>query len=191
MKKLMFAVAMAAAMTASADFVMQRNNGQNLIGVPLKVTSGSYMYAVYLGSNLNEAQAAAKAEQLWSDVTTQAGFNSYVKLSAAGGVDSLVTKVSDNSFKFDTLTGTIDGANEANAWFSVVLLDTTKGEAWVGNAFKYSATAEYLPGMGGYSPAPGQDDPFHTVSTTAVPEPTSALLMLLGMAGLALRRKQA
>ena len=197
MKKLMFAVAMAAAMTASAEFVMYRPKGtnpsENWAGSALKVADGSRIYAVYLGSNLTEEQAAAKATQLWTDVQSQAAFDAYEKLGANGGAnDAKVTKLTDSSFMFDTMRGTIQGADEANAYFSVVLLDTENSVAWVGNAFKYDTKSQYLPGFGGYAPARvGDPDPFHTVSTTVVPEPTSALLMLLGMAGLALRRKQA
>ena len=90
----------------------------------------------------------------------------------SGSQDAYIVILKDvnNLFISDTLTKTIDELMGVDYTF----LESQTGDIWALNG---DASAGYQ-GAGWYSAA-------------AVPEPTSGLLLLLGMAGLALRRKQA
>ena len=84
-------------------------------------------------------------------------------------------------------SGTYSGGDEVSAY--IVLFDAADATA----AKYYAATAvdtKTVPSSGNlsWSKTMAQTSGW---TTTAVPEPTSGLLMLLGMAGLALRRRRA
>ena len=68
-----------------------------------------------------------------------------------------------------------------------------EGDNYMGNVATYTLTSDMDASVGGLSSLIGGIDgnPAPAWSTAAVPEPTSGLLMLLGMAGLALRRRRA
>ena len=92
---------------------------------------------------------------------SDAGFYSVVVVDGSAGADGL--KGSYNYAGQNTLVDPTSGANT----------DLTIGDNWGGSG-------EFI-GKGGFS----------SVAFTAVPEPTSGLLMLVGLAGLALRRRRA
>jgi hypothetical protein len=118
-----------------------------------------------------------------------------------GGV--LVGSSSDNTVSFKAYTATIDGTANNTAYYAdlsgsatvdgkeYVLADSianTKFNFTTDAAATYSinftdGTGMTSSGIGSWSASSWQ--------AVAVPEPTSGLLLLLGMAGLALRRKQA
>lgn len=103
----------------------------------------------------------------------------YVKLnSGADGSVSLSDVVN-----LDTLAGV--GGYESGSFFVELLND---GDVVFKSETKtYAQLGDYLSSMKGYA-QPG--DTYAFGGFTAVPEPTSGLLLLLGVAGLALRRKK-
>lgn len=70
----------------------------------------------------------------------------------------------------------------------VVELFNDSGTAYKSDVMSYSNLGAYMSAMQGMANPVG--DAFAVSSFTAVPEPTSGLLLLLGVAGLALRRKK-
>lgn len=72
--------------------------------------------------------------------------------------------------------------------FIVELFNDESGTAYKSESMTYSSLLSYMSPMQGMTTPAG--DPFAVSSFTAVPEPTSGLLLLLGVAGLALRRKK-
>ena len=149
-------------------------------------------YSVYLFNNATLSQAtmagyiaeAASGGTDWSTALTSSSMASFVGDSTYGG-GSVLGLSADNG----TFTGymvildasTVDGANyafitdtytAADNSMHVITFNTFDYEDYV-NALDYSTAGQ----LGS--------------NWAAVPEPTSGLLMLLGMAGLALRRRRA
>ena len=112
--------------------------------------------------------------------------NKYFQLYTTGGSmtplgeEFDIPDIKDNIPTFANI-GTL---GEGTSFFIELL---NGGEVVGSSTFTYSAIQSYLSPTGGMAtPASGA----YTVSSfTAVPEPTSGLLLLLGVAGLALRRK--
>jgi len=145
----------------------------------------SYLYWMVSGANYNNsaidfAYATIKAE----------GSDSYLNLYAPGATDSSISALASTAYPNGMSASTDGGAfaqitayNDSATTFLVELWNadnTVVGwqsysyDAW--KNFVYTST-----GAGSASPL--------TVSAV-VPEPTSGLLMLFGLAGLALRRKR-
>ena len=86
---------------------------------------------------------------------------------------------------WDTLAGVGDLSNPATSF--LVELFNSEGLAYKSDSVTYDALSAYISSM------KGQATPAKTYAFTnfmAVPEPTSGLLLLLGIAGLALKRKR-
>ena len=182
MKKLMaLAVAVAMASVASAA------------SINWAVTAGP----AGPGLNLKDYQGATYTETVYlvlsSDVTSiksvldagnTTGFNyldsATTAVAATGGITA-------RDYASDALTTSATG-------FQVLLIDTTTG---VDNQFAYKFSDVKTVSPSGDPKTPAQFSFAASTNfggewtTVAVPEPTSGLLLLLGMAGLALRRKQA
>ena len=116
---------------------------------------------------------------------------------------TLVGSSSDNSISFKAYTATVDGTANNTAYYAVLSGSATiDGKAYelassiADTKFYFTTDAaatysiNFTDGTGMTSSGVGT---WSSASWTAaaVPEPTSGLLLLLGMAGLALRRKQA
>ena len=96
----------------------------------------------------------------------------------------------------DLITSTAAGQS-----YSIVILDKVVDnlDGYTGNyAIINGTSAEQLtnPGTGGFvaqfvDSNPLTQSQWNTMTSSPVPEPTSGLLLLLGMAGLALRRRRA
>ena len=127
------------------------------------------------------------------------GANTYAQLEALAysknGTYQFAT-TSKTTSKSDYLSDIAKGDN-----MFVVLFDTTAaGTVTDGMAYKYTDKLESSAWVYDGNADPPESSPgtftigaasFTNSGTVAVPEPTSGLLLLLGMAGLALRRKQA
>ena len=98
----------------------------------------------------------------------------------------------DNLSSSDAVTSTAAGQA-----FTLIVVDKDVAslDGFEGNYYLYNGTSDspgVLPGVTPVYYAQFMDNnPIATWSTMSVPEPTSGLLMLLGMAGLALKRKRA
>lgn len=81
-------------------------------------------------------------------------------------------------------------ANGDTAYAAILYIE---GDNYMGNVATYTLTSDMDVSVGGLSSLIGGIDgnPAPAWSSAAVPEPTSGLLMLLGMADLALRRRRA
>ena len=83
-------------------------------------------------------------------------------------------------------------ANGDTAYAAVLFIE---GDNYMGNVATYTLTSDLDASVGGMATTlfgnVGSSTTATAWSTAAVPEPTSGLLMLLGMAGLALRRRRA
>ncbi|MBQ8124580.1 MAG: PEP-CTERM sorting domain-containing protein [Kiritimatiellae bacterium] len=154
-----------------------------------KITTGSaylmYVTAGYTQSDLVSAFAAANGD---SSATLAA-------MSASGAMASGAAAIGDNA-RIAVSSSTSDlAAADGSVYFVVfnddkmyvsitadALYDSVMGSSDASFASITASSKVDLQAADGYSAAGWY---------TAVPEPTSGLLMLLGMAGLALRRKRA
>ncbi|MBQ8125629.1 MAG: PEP-CTERM sorting domain-containing protein [Kiritimatiellae bacterium] len=150
-------------------------------GTSYRANAGTRLVTAYLYSLTADEYTAALAmstADLYSTYSTKAATLS--QNSTAMGIANIAQ------------TGMPDGSTDApqTAYGLVLYVDTTTAAAYDGvDAFvkSYVGTATWKNTTGA-----GLTNLAATQSTwTAVPEPTSGLLMLLGMAGLALRRKRA
>ena len=120
------------------------------------------------------------------------GVTSYeVNLGAASALNGDGTKFTTN-FKQAAKTATIQTADAPNSMFWVILSggSTEAGSEAIWTAVTDVTGSQYTP------PAQGSvlgltSASFTNSGVVAVPEPTSGLLMLVGLAGLALRRRRA
>ena len=147
-------------------------------------------YAVYLFSNAGTYTQAAMATAIaanngWADAfaATSAAYLGVTTADADGAISPLAVTVADGDFSGYLVI--FDDADYTKAKYAFVSETYTAtdnavhkmaldydGDTWV-NALDYSTAGQ-------------TGSNWH-----AVPEPTSGLLMLLGMAGLALRRRRA
>lgn len=103
--------------------------------------------------------------------------------SAIGGADNFVFEVADINDNIPTFAGVISGTPAS----FIIELYNDAGAAqgsWVGQATLDWNSAYITSGGMGHA-APGRVNSF-----TAAPEPTSGMLLLIGVAGLALRRRK-
>ena len=118
----------------------------------------------------------------------------------AGNFESLGTMAvsSAQSAKAGSFTGVVNGLTGTSATLFAVVFDTYSTTEGIADAGYYYKTGNITQST--YDPT-GSDPATTAVFTstqmtgtwtaTAVPEPTSGLMLLLGMAGLALRRRRA
>ena len=181
MKKLMFAVAMAAAMTASADW--------SIIGVTLaegadvKAFDGAKCYLVFTGASNGRASTVAGVWNAYQQDYAGKNFQDQTYFYQTGtktvwGTESTLqgnVGVLESALTFSDITGA--GNTTAGYGLYIVNKDATK--------------AIFIDGVKANNGALAFNTTVSDASWKTIPEPTSALLMLLGMAGLALKRKQA
>ena len=119
---------------------------------------------------------------------------------AAGNFTSLSTLAVSTSqaAKAGGFTGAVNGLTGASATLFAVVFDTystTEGIADAGYYYKTGTVTQNTFDPTGSDPATTavftSTQMTGTWTATAVPEPTSGLMLLLGMAGLALRRRRA
>ena len=192
MKKLMIALAaVAMATVASAATVKWNANGISEMGTS---TLAGSSYAAYFVNSATLSRADMLATYYDTD-KAQLDLSFLATTSAASGYSApLRDNPSTGAGTGVTQGGTLTtSAGSSEAWTGyVVIVDATSYDK-ANNAF---VTSELTKSTG----ATGQAATLQFSSLTgtqtasnwyAVPEPTSGLLMLLGMAGLALRRRRA
>lgn len=192
MKKLMMAVAVALAAIGlnAATVNWQATKGYLYDGAetPAKLTSGD-AYLMYVTASYTQADLVA--DFVTANYDTAATLSA---MTASGALASGKGEVNSSGRIGIGTTSTGAPAEDATAYF-VVFNDDKMYVSITGNSVYDSVTAEAslsfnnisassklsFDATAGYSAAGWYG---------AVPEPTSGLLMLLGMAGLALRRKR-
>ena len=179
MKKLL----MAAAIVGSAISLNAATVTWGLTGITDSASNAAKagMAAYFMDASTYSAFTALEADKVAEYVTAKYTYS---------GETVLVSGRTGTSINISTASGNLSAGDTANGY--IVLFDTaTPADAAY---FAYTATqSKTVPDTGSnITLAYGT---FATGTsgwqTTAVPEPTSGLLMLLGMAGLALRRRRA
>lgn len=176
MKKLLVAAALAcaAAISQAATVNWGVSNVKNSAGAA--PTAGWAVMAFYteVGAGSTAIESAIKSKTAGSiafeSSTLTVGFGS----GKVNAHDANATGITDTSKNYDFYFVVFNDADATKATEYVMVGDANK--AYSGMAAKFSVA-------GNFSGA--------TWQTAAVPEPTSGLLMLLGVAGLALRRRRA
>ena len=199
MKKLIIAVAIVCAAAISHAAMGSWSTGYTYFngeGSALADESGVYDFSgnAYLFI-LTEAQYGAinngDAATIWGGFT-------------ANG-DSSTLKIGDNTINVKSAVGLVEGEgifvnsddyNVGNVYAAVIVTHETDGKVdfYSANTMYGESTALQLDGVGGAAlgwGAGATESPATTWNAAAVPEPTSGLLLLLGVAGLALKRKRA
>jgi len=196
MKKLMIAAAIvcAAAISQAASIKwggdIAQADGNTAVG------AGSVAYLVRGATTAAAAVSVIKVDGTdWSAWTTDTG-------ATIVGAHTLTAEQASGNWRF-VATYNISGAEDAG-YYSVVVVDGQAGAAGLTGSYNYAgqntlvdpssgATTDLTIGDGWSSYATPWlgNGGFNAVSFQSVPEPTSGLLLLLGMAGLALRRKRA
>ena len=194
MKKIIMGfAAMAMAMSLSAAEYNWGLNGYNYVGPSgegyVEEFGGNFYSGGYAMLFLGTVSATENAFTL--DGTTFITAGGYDEATFSYGVNDPGAGLAS-----DKVTSTAAGQA-----FSIVILDKVVAnlDGYTGNyAIINGTSAEQLtnPGTGGFvaqfvDSNPLTQSQWNTMTSSAVPEPTSGLLLLLGVAGLALRRRRA
>ena len=186
MKKLMMAVAIVcAAVAANAATLKWGTSYEVMNGTDTGYTTASVAYLINA--------ATLTQTEIYDAVMAGAKLEDAVAGKYVGSPEAMI----DGATEIATVSGLPTGSmkaymvlfdNDLNAlYFSEELTKSLPATGSVKYGFENDSSLQSVAAdMSGFSGSVGG-----WVSTAAVPEPTSGLLMLLGMAGLALRRRRA
>ena len=179
MKKLMIMLG-ALAITAGVQAASVTWGLTNITDSPSNAAKAG-MAAYFMDASTYTAFAALDADKVADYVTANYTYS---------GATSLVSGRTGLSINVAVTSGTLAAGDTANGY--IVLFDTA--DASDAAYFAYTGTKSATVAASGANITLAYTTFGAATSgwqTTAVPEPTSGLLMLLGMAGLALRRRRA
>lgn len=187
MKKLMIlAVAAVASVAANAAAITWNSGAITLQDGTTKAGAGdvtAYLFvidaATYLSLSANTT-GSALSDAVWASYG-----------SSLGSADA--TQVSVKKGNKANLTDSTDYSAGSTAYAAILYVDTATEPNYMGNigTYTFDSAADWsVDGMASFIGG-GTSGTATAWSTAAVPEPTSGLLLLLGMAGLALKRKRA
>jgi len=197
MKKLMLAVAVVCAAVAANAAVIKWGSGAiqtpneetgALSGTKLTTASG-YTVKMYVWESLTASAVSYSAGDLfaWYDKGATGSDPMGGSLTALS-----LTPTVGASATTATITGSIAPDTDGTSVYAAVLfvLEDSAGDAkWYIENSGEKASAKSIQTLGNLALKQGGSG--SATAWTAVPEPTSGLLLLLGMAGLALKRKRA
>ena len=177
MKKIICALAIAvSAFAANAASV----TWSGLAGTLATTGDTATTYSVYLVDSSVYASAADAVAGIM-------GGNTAGVLSSTAGI------AAGTGFRFSVVSGTMNGTYNAgdviNAYAVILDGSTANAENYLTTAAKDATVS--AAGLANFSYGSMASLTWNEVPTADIPEPTSSLLLLLGVAGLALKRKRA
>lgn len=184
MKKLLIAFAIACLAGASQSASLKWGTGTKVIAPDTKIQAAAGTLSMYVWLVDKATYESAGVDTLWASYGST--FNTATGSVTGGAGKTGVTVTTDGlSYSADETTYyyalaliTYDPGKDGTADYYIA----NKAVGKVNTAGSGTSVSSLATNLGGDGDA---------VSWTAVPEPTSGLLMLLGMAGLAIRRKRA